>query len=105
MSFCVCAATCYGAAIGRVGRNADGKGLRDVSEVGDKGAIASHSEVIAGVGGDHGAVFSPVGEGIVGIGCGSYGARLSFCVGAATCYGATIGRVGRNTDGVVLGLL
>ena len=72
------------ATIGRVGRNADGKGLRDVSKVGDEGAVASHSEVVAGIGRNHGAVLGPVGEGVIGVGCSGDGARLSFCVGAAT---------------------
>ena len=72
------------ATIGRIGRNTDGVSRWNVGEVGHESAVASHSEAVAGIGRDHGAIFSPVGEGVVGVGCSGYGARLSFCVGAAT---------------------
>ena len=105
LSFSVRAATCDGATIGWVGRHTNGVGLRDVGEVGHKGMVGVHGEAIAGVGGNHGAILGPVGEGVVGVGRGSDGTRLSFIVSSSTRDSATIGWVGRNTDGIALGLL
>ena len=102
LTFSVGAATSDSAAIGRVGRHADVKVLRYVGEVGHQGVVAVHGEGVGGIGGNHSTVFCPIVEGIVGVGSSGDCAGLTFGISAAASDGATIGRIGRHTDGEVL---
>ena len=90
-------------AVGRVGRHGDG--VRDrclCREMCDQGSVACDIELIAGLGGDHIAVFSPIGEGEVLIGCGGDSAGLAIMEGTTTSYCAAVDRVGRHRDGVAV---
>ena len=96
----VSAATCHSSAVARVSSSGDGELL--LCKVGHQGAVASHCEGVIGIGGDHVAVLRPVGEGVTRVCRGLYGALLALLVCAAASDGATVARVSRHGDGVIL---
>ena len=64
--------------------------------------VTCHGEGVVGLGGDHIAVFGPVGKGVAVGRCGDYGAVVTIMIGTTARDVAAIARVGRNTDGVCL---
>ena len=89
------------AAVGRVGRRRDGVGLDLLLKVGHQSAVGCDVEGVFGVGRNHIVAFFPVGEGVAIVGRGRNGAGSTLVIGAATCDGASVVRIGRHADGIL----